>query len=890
MKFHPDAALVAFLFTDIEGSALLWERDPERMRKALALHDRIVRSAIEEQGGIVVKMVGDGAYAAFSDPLGAILAAAQMQRRLSHASATEGVTIPIRCGIHVGACERRDDDYFGPAVNRAARIMGLAHGGQILVSQAAVSLVRDRMPPDSELRDLGEVHLRGLATPERLYQLSSPGLRDDFAPPHRITEANNNLPLQLTSFVGRQREMADVRTLLGKTRLLTLLGPGGIGKTRLALQVAAGCVDQFSDGIWLVELASVSDTRLLAQSVASILGVREQAGRPVLESVKAYVEGRQALLILDNCEHMTRSCADLAAQLLAAGSGLTILASSREPLQLAGETTYAVPPLAKPEVGTGSTPQGLLQYDAARLFIERARAIRPDFEVSDKAAPAVSSICRQLDGIPLAIELAAVHVRVLEIDEIAKRLSDRLRLLSRGFPTALPRHRTIRASIDWSYELLLPQERWLLRRLAVFAGGWTLEAAEVVGDGTADGAASANVFELLSNLVDKSLVARDAHVNRYRLLDTVRQYAHEKLVASGDEPDARLQHLSCFVSLTRELNDDTVGLGDRFLKLDLERENLFVAFESCALLDGPAGPGMQLALSIKQWVISRGLLALGYRLTVEAARRSRHADPLTCQVLCAAGQLAFLMGHYELARNHIEEGLAAASGIGSTTSVAEALRLLGYVHLAHDEADAARERFESALALSRQLGDEGQVAAALNGLGEWHRFKMWFDSALPLYREAVALDRHTGDRRRLAIHLCNLAGVLVALGQEHPGVDVLLEALAIGEEISSKQVGRNVLEYCACLAAILRCWPDAARFYGATERHSAEMGYHREPMDVAFLPPLMLRTRSELDVEAFDVAENDGRSWTYREAVAAVRAWLTARRPRGPSLPERPLQ
>jgi predicted ATPase len=502
---------------------------------------------VEGHRGVVVKTTGDGAHAAFADPLDAIAAVVELQLALADAAATGGLALRVRSGVHAGVVERRDNDFFGSPVNRAARIMGAAHGGQVLLSQAIVDLVRDRLPPEVALRDLGAVRLRDLTGSERLYQLVHSRLQRDFPALRSLEATPNNLPQQLTSFIGREQELADVARLLGTTRLLTLLGVGGLGKTRLSLQAAADMLDAWPDGVWFVELAPLADGQRVAPAVAAVLGVKEAAGQSVREALQRHVRDRRLLIILDNCEHVLQACAELSRSLLEAGPGLRILASSREPLHVAGEATYQVPPLAAPDSGQGAQPAALSRYAAVQLFVARAAAAQPAFRLTAQNAAAVAAICRHLDGMPLALELAAARVRALSPEKIAERLHDRFRLLVGGDRTALPRQQTLRALIDWSHDLLAEPERALLRRLAVFAGGWTLEAAEAVGAG--DGIEPADVLDLLTHLVDKSLVVVEAEGGRYTMLETVREYAQDRLDAAGDGDGARARHLAFHVAL-----------------------------------------------------------------------------------------------------------------------------------------------------------------------------------------------------------------------------------------------------------------------------------------------------------------------------------------------------
>ena len=549
--------LLAVLFTDIESSTRLWEQDAGRMGSALARHDTLVRTAVAEHHGVVVKMIGDGAHAVFADPLDALLAASQILRALDDPGATAGVALKVRCGVHAGMVERRDDDYYGSVVNRAARIASAAHGGQLLLSRAVVDLAGDRLPDGVSLRDLGSVRLRDLASPERIFQLLHQDLRDTFPALRSLEATPNNLPQQVTSFVGHDEGRAEVHALLRTARLVTLFGMGGLGKTRLSLQVAADVLDDFPDGVWLVELAAVADARRVPEAVASVLGVMEVAGRPVVEALVRYVKDRQLLLILDNCEHVIGACAELAKTLLQASTRVRILASSREHLRFTGETTYAVPALTLPGPDDAVDLATLQRCDAVRLFVERAAAVQPAFAINAQNTAAIVDICRRLDGIPLAIELAAARVNALSVDRIAERLGDRLGLLTRGSRTALPRQRTLRALIDWSFDLLGDAEKTLFARLAVFAGGMTIEAAEAVGaDATI---AVADVFDLLVALVEKSLVECDASGERYRLLETVREYAQQKLDAADSAAAARTRHLEFFVSLAERARTELWG-------------------------------------------------------------------------------------------------------------------------------------------------------------------------------------------------------------------------------------------------------------------------------------------------------------------------------------------
>jgi len=870
------SGVTTFLFTDIEGSTGLWEREPGRMRPALARHDAVVRTAVESHRGEVVKMSGDGVHAAFADPADGVSAAIAIQLDLAHAAARGAIDLAVRCGLHAGVSERRDKDFFGTAVNRAARIMSVAHGGQVLVSEAVAALVRERLPSGVSLRDLGSVRLRDLAQPERLYQVVHPNLRQQFPALRSLEAIPNNLPQQVTSFVGRQRELAEAGKLLRDNRLLTLVGPGGIGKTRLSLQIAADSMEDYPEGVWLVELAPLSDPRLVPQAVASALGVKEEAGRPVSEALAKFVQDRRILVILDNCEHLLDACAELAKQLLQAGTGLKIMASSREHLRLAGEATYPVPALTAPDPYQKFIHTALTDYEAARLFIDRAIAVQPAFAVSEKNAAAVAEVCHRLDGIPLAIELAASRTRALPVETIAARLDDRFRLLTRGDRTALPRQQTLRALIDWSYDLLTENERALFRRLAVCAGGWTLDAAEVIGSGGS--IASGDVLDLLTNLVEKSLVVAEPGCGRYRMLDTVRQYALERLADCSEESATRDRHLAHYLALVEKARPELFGPSQAvwLARLDLELENLLSAHGWCDHAVDGGGSGLRLASAMKRYWLSRGILELGYRLTAGAlARSGAELRGLSrCRALFDAGQLSLSMGRYAEGQVHLAESLAIAREIDDKERIAAVLQPLALALLGQGNLAAAREYLQEALAMAQELNDGRSIAAALNALAQLHRLSGDLDAAEPMYLRVLALARDIGDRESVAIGLLNLAMVSIERNGFPAARSLLIEVLEIADEIGSKPTGQSALEVSAGLAASHGEWSVAARLYGAAEAQALRTGLRRDPADESFLMPRISQVREKLGAQAFAAAEAAGRELSYATAMVEASAWL----------------
>ncbi|MHB8496195.1 MAG: tetratricopeptide repeat protein [Casimicrobiaceae bacterium] len=870
------SAVATFLFTDIEGSTRLWDEQPERMKSALARHDAIARDAVESHGGRVVKMTGDGVHAVFDDPLDAIQAVLKMQFALTEPPPTNnGLQLLVRCGLHAGISERRDNDYFGTAVNRAARIMSTAHGGQVLLSDAVATLVGEHHPSGFELRDLGRVRLRDLASPERVYQLLHPKLRVDFPPLRSLEATPNNLPQQLTSFVGRERELAQARDLLSRGRLLTLLGVGGLGKSRLSLQIAAEVLEAFPDGVWLVELAPIADERLVPLGVASVLGVKEEPGRSVHDALVKHVAQRQLLILLDNCEHLIDACAHLAKALLQAGAQVRILATSREPLRIAGETTLQLPTLSLPDDATPSLA-ALRDVDAIRLFVDRAAAADPAFQLDDRNAATVTEICRRLDGIPLAIELAAARVRVLSVDRIAARLSDRFKLLTGGDRTALKRQQTLRALIDWSHDLLTAGERALFRRLSVFAGGWTLEAAEAMAAG--GDVDHADVLDLLTRLVEKSLVAPDADGSRFRFLETIREYANEQLILSDEEAAVRMRHLNWYLALFEAGRPNLIGPEQAtwLARLDVERENLFAAHRYCDHAPGGGELGMRLMSAVRRYWFDRGLLGLGYRTTMEALTRpsAQAPTPARAAALNDAGQIAAFMGRYAEAHAHLVASLAVTRALGDRQRIGYLLQPLALACMGIGNLAAAREYLDEALVIARESGDIREIAAVLSSLAQIARMEGDLETAEPLYREVLEIGRDTPDIASFT--LLNLAMVAILRDASDRARDMLLEVIAICDELDLKTTGQSVMEVTSGLAAACGDWEHAARFFGAAERQSAVSGMHRDPTDEAFLMPLIAKARAALNPPTYVAAETAGRAMDYTSAMAAVRAWLGA--------------
>jgi len=684
---------LTFLLAAIEGDDAAQNR-----------HDGVLRGAVERHSGQLFR-TGEGALCAAFPEAGAAVRAAVDVQRLLGSSTPPDANVDLRIGLHSGTVEDADDEAFsGPTLARAALVSAAAHGGQVLLTAATVALLDRDAAPDLELRDLGDHTLRGFARPERLYQLTVPGLRVAF-PSIRTQEAmRSNLPASLTAFVGRRQALAEVGEHVRRSRMVTLVGAGGTGKTRLSLEASRGLVRDFSEGIWLIELAPILDGALVLPAIAAALGARADGDTPPLALVENKLRDQRVLLLLDNCEHLVEAAAEAAHALLRALPRLHVLATSREPLRIEGESFYRVPSLTTPDAQASPLPSDVVASEAGQLFVDRAAAVRPGFALSDRNAAAVAQVCRRLDGIPLAIELAAARLTALSVEEIAARIEDRFQLLTGGQRNALPRQRTLRALVDWSYELLSPDEQALLDTLSVFAGGFSLEAAERVG---ADAAGQLGVLEALEALVAKSLVIAEMHDGirtRYRLLETIRQYAGEKLAERGRAEAVRRLHFDHFLAFAEAGAIAVNGpLSLEWLdRLEAEHDNLQAALEGAAD-DDPRGFA-RLAGALRRFWEFRCRYTEAWSQLERACQVHAEPDAVRLNALIGAGLVAFRLAYAQRSDERLAEAIALARELGHRKSEAEAMLFLGHARRQQGP-DAAEPILQEALVLAEEAGD-----------------------------------------------------------------------------------------------------------------------------------------------------------------------------------------
>jgi predicted ATPase/class 3 adenylate cyclase len=905
-----DPETLTFLFTDIEGSTALLRRVGDGdYAQVLAGHHAVIRWGLAGHGGREVDTQGDAFFAVFSSPRACVAAVLEMQRALEAHEWPAGERVRVRMGVHTGEASKAGTGLVGLDVHRAARVAAVAYGGQVLVSETAAGLVRDRLPPGATLADLGVHRLKDLGRPERIFQLQAAGLQAGFPPLRSLDNPAlpNNLPAQLATFIGRDRELAEVRDLVGSSRLVTLTGAGGCGKTRLGLQVAAELLDGSGDGVWLVELAAVLDEDAVAPAISQALGITGQPGRPALEALLDALAPQDILIVVDNCEHLIGGCAKTAEAVLRRCPRVHLLATSREPLGIGGETLYRVPSLSLPRPGQPDLAAAK-SSDAVALFANRARAQGAGLRVDEQTAPVLVSICRQLDGMPLAIELAAARLRSLSLTDLHDRLGQRFRLLTGGSRTALARQRTLRATVEWSYSLLTGAEQLLLGRLSVFAEGFDLDAAEAVcGFGDIE---PFDVTDLLGSLVDKSLVVAEptGETLRYRLLETIRQFAAEQLAKTGqDQAAVAAAHCAHFLSLAEAAAPQLTGpdQGRWLTRLDADQANLRRA--ATYAVGDPDGTAQVLRFGAalrRYWEArSRDCEALGLLVPV-LERPGARADPGLFAAALATAAVAAEQCDLAAARRLGEQGVESGRQHGDDRLLIESLKTLCAVSYFAGEPDKGLPFGEESVERARQLGDDVVLGRSLMV------YLLPLELIDParagqLLAEAIACTERSGDRL-MSYYLYNNAGWHALCAGNIPAARAHLEqaaqlAQAIGHRshhvpvnlgevlrregdpegarsmfvaglrISRRNGSRSGLAHAslglACLAGDLGDWHRAGELHGAAQAFLDQTGEQWQGGEARDRRDSLDQVRARLGQEQFDLVYAHGTTLSLEEAL-----------------------
>jgi predicted ATPase/class 3 adenylate cyclase len=821
--------IVSFLFTDVEGSTRLWEAQPRAMSVALARHDALLHAAIESAGGTVFKTVGDAFCAAFPAPEAAIEAAVVGQQTLTSEATGSPIPLKVRMAIHSGQAERRGGDYFGPPLNRVARLLGAAHGEQIVVSRAAGDLARDCLPPGITLRDLGAHALKDLLDADRVFQVVAPGIAADFPPLRTPQRFLHNVPHPATPLIGREREIAAARASLGlvaagdvkpagdhqTARLLTLTGPGGAGKTRLSLHLAAELGAELTDGAAFVPLADVTNPVLVPVAIASALDLGDTSGESPRDLVFEHLRDRHLLLVLDNFEQVM-SAAPLVADLLTSCPRLRVVATSRERLSVRGEQELPLPPLALPTVPPrlASDAMGAEEASAAideigraeavRLFVSRAQSVKPGFEITAANAASVVEICSRLDGLPLAIELAAARVRLLSPGALLARFDRRLDVLDRG-PRDLPaRQQTMRNTIAWSYDLLDPGEQRLFTRLSVFAGGATLEAAAAIAGDSESGNEMADL-DLIESLADKSLIQLVGDEPRIRMLQTIRDFGQERLAESPEGRDVAKRHAEFFLALAEESEELLVGREQtRWLDvLEREQANLRAAIEWLGG-EGHLENALRLGGALWRFWWLRGDVDEGrQQLESLLAQTVTVAPAVRAKALNGAGVLAESRGDWDTATRFHEESLEISRRIGDQRGVAWSLNNLGVAAVSQGDYGRAQALLEENLAVAEDAEDMAGIATALNDLGLIAHSRHDLGQATALWTRSLVLFRALGDESHVARALNNLGTAAMGQGEYERAQSLLAESLALHRSVGDRQGVASTLNNLAETAGLL---------------------------------------------------------------------------------------
>ena len=861
--------VVTYLFTDIEGSTRLLQELGDGYRAVQDAHTAVLRSAIAGAGGVEIRTEGDAFFAVFRTPADAVRAAVNGQRGLAATEWPHQRPLRVRMGLHTGEGELGGDDYIGIDVNRAARIAAAAHGGQVVVSEATRALVERALPGGVRMRDLGEHRLKDLATAERLYDLVIDGLTSQF-PPLRSLDAPraNNLPRALTTFVGREAEVTAVRELVRRYRLVTLTGPGGTGKTRLALRVAAGSLEDFADGVFFVDLSATAEPGLVPSAIAHALGVSERAGVPLMQGLKDHLADSELLLIVDNFEQIT-AAATLIEKLIRSAERLVVLVTSRVPLHLEGEREFGVTPLRLPDPSRLPDVERLSQFEAVALFIERARAVRHDFVVTNENAPAVAEICVRLDGLPLAIELAAVRVKLLSPQAILSRLGQRLPLLTGGAPDRPDRQRTLRGAIAWSFDLLDDGERALFSQMAVFSGGATVEAVEAVCE--AEGGPIGDVFEGITSLVDKSLLLRTEAAGgelRVGMLETVREFAGEQLHKRPDATAIHRRHALHFLEFAQEGEKHFMGDPLWLERCERDHDNLRAALR-WAIAGGEVDTGLRIGAALWRFWHLHGHLGEGRRWLGEllglpgAAGRTESR----ARALIAAGGLAYWQNDFAMTRLMYEEAVAIYRELGDRAGLMEALFSLAYMPSLDGDFAQARALFHESLDLARELGDLPGMAQAMSALGYMEFMAGEHREAIRQLDQSIALAREIGNNFLVSEGLSGLGDAHRSLGEFDRAGDLYRESLRMMRDAANPTGIAMVLDQISALESDSGRHEAAIRLHGAAAAVKDSVG-GGAPAPLVVSPDIKGRAAQVLGTDDAERIWQAGYTLPMDEAIA----------------------
>jgi predicted ATPase/class 3 adenylate cyclase len=864
---------VTFLFTDIEGSTRLLNDLGEGYRAIQNDHMRLMREAIAEGGGTEIRTQGDAFFAVFPTAAGAVRAAVSAQRTFASHSWTHGVPLRVRVGIHTGEGRLGGDDYLGIDVNRTARIAAAGHGGQVLVSEATRVLVADGLPEGVSLRDLGEHRLKDFDAPGRIHQLVIDELPADF-PPLKSLETPTNLPAELTSFVGREQELEEIERLLVSARLLTLTGPGGSGKTRLALRAASDVLDRFPDGVYLVELASISEPHLVPSVIASAVGTVEQGPRPVIEALQIELRHRVALLVLDNFEQVIEAASAVSA-LLSAVAGIRFLVTSRGPLRIQGEQEFPVPPLDLPNPAQLPFPEDVTRFEALALFVERATAIDPHFALNKENTPAVVEICRRLDGLPLAIELAASRLRLLSPAAILERLDRALPLLAGGSRGLPDRQRTLRGAIGWSYDLLSPPIAAQFRRLCVFAGGFTIAAAEAVCD--PDHELGLATLDGLDALLDASLVRRRSTMagsgDRFDTLQTVREYGLERLVEQDQASAVRRRHAVYFLDLAETAVPGLRGpdLQLHMRLLHLEHDNLRAAL-TWALETDQGEVALRLVSALWRFWQLHGDLTAGRRWVDQALALPSAAarTGIRAKALIAAGSLAYWQLDRRGRLTAYQDALAIFRELGDPAGVAEGTYNLAFVVSLEGNVPEAAEMFRTSRAMFEVLGDRRGMADSLFGLSVMCRLQGDIATARATAEEGLKLHQELGDLFGTHGSLHVVGRAAAEMGDLATAREVLLQTLNMEGEMGDRTGVALSLDNLADQEMRRGNAIRAMRLAGASEAIKEGVG-GQAPPELVDIPDPRERAGRLLSKDEIGVAWDEGRAMSFEETLAYAR-------------------